>query len=205
MEEINKKYLQTKLDHIPEVEPPNSLWVEMEERLDFEEQLKMTLPDLPLAEVGRDLWEKLDENLDKKNIRKTKVISIRKVIAYSSSIAAALILIIVAYWGISFAPEEVISYSDEEEIVQEAMFLPSLKDDEALQFINYTCSLQMDICETDEFKKLKEQMDELTIEMDDLSQQLAQNDNNPYLIKAQVKVENMRADITKRLIVIITS
>ena len=204
MEEKNKKYLQNKLEQLPEVDPPAALWKQIEGQLDFQDKLNYEMVQLPEIDPSVEIWSKIEHALDGNTAPKSKVIQLRTYFAYASSIAAAIILIVL--FGIPSNRTKVeMTYSVEPE---QLSFTDQFKTDSetnALAFINYTCSLQLDICETEEFKGLKNQLDDLTIEIEQINEQLAIAEDNPYLMKAQIQVENMRADITKRLITIITT
>jgi hypothetical protein len=203
MKEINQKYLKSVLNSLPEVEPIKSSWEDLEKRLQFEDHLKITLPELKETMPSEELWNNINAELG----NTTKVISLKQVITYATAIAATISLIIVVFLQISSSNEVQISYSQEIDNTLEIIPILSSSDLDkgAINFIDQICLQQTQLCQTTEFKVLKTQLEELTIEMQDLDEQLVQNDNNPYLIKARMKVENMHSDITKRLISIIIS
>lgn len=205
MGEQNKEHLDNQLRQLPEIDPPNTLWKDIERQLDFQDRISDKIAELPEVSPEDNIWAKIEESLLTNNKPAAKHIRLKTVIGYSASIAASIILFIVFLKPSNENQSVKLSYSIEPEQTIFNTFIDADSESDALEFINYTCSLQLQICETEEFKGLKTQLDDLTIEFENINQQLASNEDNPYLMKAQIQVENMRADITKRLIKIITS
>jgi hypothetical protein len=124
-------------------------------------------------------------------------------------VAACISLIIVAaLWLLKPAADRAtFSYSQEiyleEPLVSPFEGQPEIQ--QAMGFIQTTCESQLLVCSTPEFQELKSQLDELTAEMQKLKEQQTLYGQEPELIKAQIKLENLQAQITKELIRIIVS
>jgi hypothetical protein len=207
MEEKNHIYLQRAIQELPGMEPDAQLWKAIESQLDFEQALPKAIASLPLLEPDEDSWANLERHLPAK---KAAVKQARAIHLFSYiSAAACIVLILVA--GLFFlrtsAPKPTLSYSQE-------MYMGELPGtsleqagaiQEALGFIQTSCESQLLVCRTPQFQQLKGQLDELNKEMQLLKQQQTVYGQEPEFIKAQIKLENLQAQITKELIQLIVS
>ncbi len=78
-------------------------------------------------------------------------------------------------------------------------------DERAEEFINRQCAEDRFVCQRPEVHELRNQLTELTEEQQRIEEQQQVFGDDPALIRAQVKVENQRAEVTKELITLLRS
>jgi hypothetical protein len=207
MDEKNHIHLQKAIEELPEMEPDAHLWKGIEAQLDFEEALPKALASLPLLEPDQESWANLERHLPAKKVAERQA----KTIHLFSYLSAAACLVLIMAAGIFFLHSSparpTLSYS--QEIYMEEPQVASPKQtgaiQEALGFIQTSCESQLLVCRTPQFQQLKGQLDELNKEMQLLKQQQTLYGQEPEFIKAQIKLENLQAQITKELIQLIVS
>lgn len=170
-----------------------------------EEEIKYSLeplddrfPDFEWTE--EQLWDKVEAKLNKP-----------KKAAFNYvwyGVAASLILGFVLVNHFLNAPEvsESITFAVSSEVevsynIEETNEL----DIQTLAFINENCLKDLQVCNTSEFKELKNQLDETTLEIDNLNNMIAQYGDSPELVKSKIKIENFRSEVMRQLVQIITS
>jgi len=204
--EKNSKHLKDCLNNLPQMSVDTDIiWREIEFHLDFKENTTTQLNQLPEVSVdSKGLWSALEMKLGVHNSdNERKLISSWQ---YLSAIAAAVLLLLVFLWNRSESTNSIdLKYSLE--LINVSTIDPpvvSKLEDQAITFINNSCKMQLKVCSTAEFIGLKTQLDELNLEIDKLDKEFALN-NDPYIRKAHVKVENLKAEVTKKLINILMS
>ena len=224
MEEKNRHRLDEALANLPQHEPDAAAWNKIEAFLDFEDRLQQIVPELPEHEPSDFLWSRIEENLPAQTgqelplpiaetaQKQTKVFSLYR---YAAAIAASVVLLLV---GVYFfrnpelknkAASVHIAYSEEVLTVPEPA-IPAIADfleaeHEGLAFIEQHCTQLPETCQTPEFKELKTQLAELEKENEQLKRDLALYGEDPMLVQSQIKVENLKAQVTKELIQLIVS
>lgn len=199
------KHIEDCLKQLPQVEVnSNKMWEEIETHLDFDNQATSLVNKLPDVKVNsQKLWSNIEDELNKNekgNVRKL-VSNWQNV----GAIAATIILLAIFMWNMG-KESEVIEYSIEQvALIDYDKTSVSEMDNKAFDFINTSCIRNVILCDSDEFKELKFQLDDLTKEVNRLNKELEVNRNDPYLIKAQIKIENLRTDIAQKLITILVS
>ena len=162
------------------------------------EELNGEFPNLTWGE--EDLWERVSSQLDSKERQSPG----NKWYA----IAAALILLISAsiYILIGTLNQESVTYAVAvETIVSEEEYIDNDLDVLTLSFIRESCLKDLQVCNTEEFKELKIQLDETSFEIDNLNEMIAKYGDTPDLVKSKIKIENFRSEIMRQLVQIITS
>jgi hypothetical protein len=206
MKEKNHIYLQKAIQELPEMEPDSKVWKDIEAQLEFEDTLPKAITSLPLLEPDEDSWAKLESHLPSKPVNKQA----RTIHLFTYMSAAACIVLMIAagiYFLYSSPGTPTLSYSQEiyVEEPQGTSFEQAGTIQEALGFIQTSCDNQLLVCRTPQFQELKEQLDELHKEMQLLKEQQTLYGQEPEFIKAQIKLENLQAQITKELIQLIVS
>jgi hypothetical protein len=207
MEEKNRKHLQKAIQELPEIEPDEHLWKGIEVQLNFEDVLPKAIASLPLLEPDEESWANLERHLPAKKLVKRQA----RIIHLFSYISAAACIVLMIAAGIFFLrtspAKPTLSYSQEMyvEEPQDSSFEQAGAIQEALGFIQTSCESQLLVCHTPQFQQLKGQLDELNKEMQLLKQQQTLYGQEPEFIKAQIKLENLQAQITKELIRLIVS
>lgn len=67
-------------------------------------------------------------------------------------------------------------------------------------FIAESCQRQSAICTTPDFRDLKGELQELNSQKARIEHEIKMFGEQPDLVKAQIKIENQRAEITKELV-----
>jgi hypothetical protein len=197
------KHLKRAISELPSYEPAPELWNRIEADLNFDARISKDLLKLPEYDAQSGLWDNIEEALDKDQykIKRRKVLTLAK---YISGIAASITFIILGL-EVMLAdkpkPSE-ISYA-EEVVYDEHKFTAAGADkveDEAIQFIKQHCETNNEVCESPEFVELKSQLDELEAAISELDIAVKKYGKDPDLIRTQVKLENLKSQVTKELI-----
>ncbi|HXA00788.1 MAG TPA: hypothetical protein VNW99_02305 [Cytophagaceae bacterium] len=197
------KHLRKAIMELPSYEPATELWSKIEKDLSFDNDISKSLLTLPEFDAQPGLWDNIENALDKDRykIKRRKNLTLAK---YISGIAAAITFIILGLevmLGEKSKPVE-ISYT-EEVMYDEHRFTPAGADkvgDDAIQFIKKNCEVNNEICETPEFVELKTQLDELDAAISQLDIAVKKYGKDPDLIRTQIKLENLKSQVTKELI-----
>ncbi|MDO1447115.1 hypothetical protein Q0590_12675 [Rhodocytophaga aerolata] len=205
MKNNHDRRLQKAIQELPGIEPDDSLWNNIAAQLSFEDTLSKAIPSLPLLEPNEAAWAKLESSLPSTAPAVTKQLTW---LTYFSAAACISLIIAISIWFVKQqASSPLYTYSQELYIAESPANSTGhpLAIQEAMGFINDSCENQLLVCATSEFKELKGQLDELTIEIEKLKAQQTTYGQEPELIKAQIKLENLQAQITKELIQLIVS
>ena len=202
------------LSQLPEYDPHPDLWARIEADLLADEQLSRRLPELPLHEPKATLWNAIEENLDNEPAAKVRPLwNNSSNQARWTRFAAAAVVVLTGSW-LLLQPEVTddvrIEYTVEQtDTVSRKEPMPpadeSLADNRAEEFITRQCAEQQLICQRPDVHELRNQLASLTAEQQRIEREQQIFGNDPDLIRAQVKVENQRAEITKELITLLRS
>ena len=83
--------------------------------------------------------------------------------------------------------------------------VPSGVDQRAEAFIRQQCVEQALACQRPEVHELRNQLTDLTNEQNRIAEERRTFGDDPRLMRAQVQIENQRADVTKELITLLRS
>ncbi|QDK83383.1 hypothetical protein EXU85_34175 [Spirosoma sp. KCTC 42546] len=202
------------MPQLPEYEPHPALWARIEADLLADEQLDRMVSDLPTHEPKAMLWEAIEQDL---NIQESATIRSRWNLVHSQQFwtrtAAAAVIMLVGVW-LFLRPEATeavrIEYSIEQTNTQPdkastGLANESSADERAEQFIARQCAEQQQACQRPEVHELRNQLTDLIAEEKRIEREQAVFGDDPALIRAQVKIENQRAEITKELITLLRS
>ncbi|MFD2572444.1 hypothetical protein ACFSUS_17525 [Spirosoma soli] len=204
---------------LPEYDPHPDLWNRIEADLDADEHIGRVVGDLPQHEPKADLWTFIEAELNNLagNLKQGEEPTIVRplwsqpaVRRMWAGVAAAAIVVLVATWLMlkPTATEQVrVEYAVETAPIdkQKTSAGSSTADQRAEDFIIRQCAEQQLACQRPEVHELRNQLTELNLEKARIEQELNTFGNDPNLVRAQVKVENQRADITKELITLLRS
>jgi hypothetical protein len=207
MKEKNHIYLQKAIQELPQMEPDSKVWKDIEAQLEFENTLPKAVASLPLLQPAEDSWAKLESQLPANKVVNKQVKTIH-IFTYMSAAACIVLMIAAGIYFLYTSPgTPTLSYSQEIYVdePQVTSFEQAGNIQEALGFIQTSCENQLLVCRTPQFQELKEQLDELHKEMQLLKEQQTIYGQEPEFIKAQIKLENLQAQITKELIQLIVS
>lgn len=202
------------LPPLPEYGPRPDLWSRIEADLLADEQLSRRLPDLPIHEPKATLWEAIEENLHSEaptTIRPRWAIWTSS-LTWSGFAAAAVVILIGGWLAWPAEPAEAVRV---EYAVERTETFPARTDDHLLTqssadrraeaFIARQCAEQQLACQRPEVHELRNQLASLTAEQQRIEREQQIFGNDPALVRAQVKIENQRAEVTKELITLLRS
>lgn len=202
------------LPPLPEFDPRPDLWARIEADLSADEQLSRVVQDLPAFAPKADLWVAIEQEIMQEGPTKIRPLWQRpQTRQLWARLAVAALLVLVGTW-LFLRPEttekERIEYAIEQSGTSQqadtnAFPDQSNADRRAEEFINRQCAEDKFVCQRPEVHELRNQLTELTEEQQRIEQQQQVFGDDPALIRAQVKVENQRAEITKELITLLRS
>ena len=204
------------LNQLPKHDPHPDLWARIEADLVSDEQLARAINDLPTFEPKAHLWYGILEfspvflaqnrtEAAMADRRHTDTV-IRPLWV---GLAAAAVVVLVGVW-LFLRPG-----NDESVRVEYAVEtgqsmpspdgVPSTADQRAEAFIRQQCAEQTLACQRPEVHELRNQLNDLTAEQERIEQERQTFGDDPRLVRAQVQIENQRADVTKELIALLRS
>ncbi|GAB3640274.1 hypothetical protein [Spirosoma arcticum] len=188
------------LNQLPEHDPRPDLWARIEADLTSDERLARAVGDLPTFEPKAHLWDDIPTD------RRNTFTVIRPLWA---GLAAAAVVVLVGVW-LFLRPgndESVrVEYAVETgQSIPSPDGVPSTADQRAEEFIRQQCAQQTLACQRPEVHELRNQLTDLTAEQERIEQERQTFGDDPRLVRAQVQIENQRADVTKELITLLRS
>lgn len=202
--------------NLPEYDPHPDLWNRIDADLTAAERFDEVVSSLPQIDPKADLWDAIEAELDgqvlphpavqpsKRRLGQT----IRPLWATVTAAVAVAALVLIGFWT-NQQPDarERMEYAVETGVVNAASPVPAATgaDRRAEDFIAQQCAAQTVACQQPEVHELRNQLAELTKEQQRLDQERQTFGDDPMLIRAQVKVENQRAEVTKELITLLRS
>lgn len=211
------------LNQLPEYDPHPDLWARIDADLTSDERLACVVSDLPRHEPKANLWERIENrNADRSPVlaendqtgaatadRRNRFTVVRPLWA---GLAAAAVVVLVGVWLLlrTTATESVrVEYAVEagrSAVVDvSADDSPSGADQRAEDFIRQQCAEQTLACQRPDVHELRNQLTDLTAEQERIEQERQTFGDDPRLVRAQVQIENQRADVTKELITLLRS
>ena len=187
------KVIQT----LGEFDPVGNAWLKIESQLSFEEELDRKVMSLPVSDFKPVIWNNVVRQLTQNHKTKTNT-KIKKIILYSFSAAASIILLLGVLTLISENYNTEITYS-QEFIVDEGDTGIGVNDLEPLEYLESNCQSLPEICKTPEFLQQKQMLIELNNEHNNLTEVIKKYGESPELIKSLIKVENLKSEIVKEL------
>lgn len=201
---------------LPEYEPHPDLWNRIDADLTAAERFDDVVSKLPQTDPRADLWDAIEAELAEQvpphpavQPYKSQVSqAIRPLWATIAAAAAVAAIVLIGFW-INWQPDasERMEYAVETGVVNAANPISADTDADrrAEAFIAQQCAAQTVACQQPEVHELRNQLAELTTEQQRLNKERQTFGDDPMLIRAQVKVENQRAEVTKELITLLRS
>ena len=213
------------LHQLPEHDPRLDLWARIEADLASEERLARAIGNLPMVEPKVDLWERIAERTPafspvpaEKNRAETATADRRGAFTIIRPLwagpAAAAVVVLVGVWlfvRVETSETVRVEYAVETNRSTPVMTdappdgIPSAADQRAEAFIHQQCAEQQLACQRPEVHELRNQLADLTTEQERIGRERRTFGDDPRLVRAQVQIENQRADVTKELITLLRS
>ncbi len=203
MEEQNKKSLIEALSSLPEHEPNEMLWEQIEEQMDGGLEAivpRQLLDSLPQYEPPDSTWAAISKSLETgKPVAKIVGIGWRKALA----VAASLTLLVVAYWHFSkpsVQENKVVAVSFSEETVDPLLLQHDWdEDEEAFSEFLSLCEAKKLVCEQPAFKLLQGELEELTAAKDELKSAIGTYNTDADLVMQIKEIELERNGVLKKM------
>ncbi len=206
MKEHNKKTLVEALSSLKEHQPPDDLWMKIEDEISGEQADHIPsalLKSLPQYEPPANVWDRIEQQLAAP--AKGKIISIRW--KQALAVAASLALLLVAYWQLnktSPIPPDNVTITYSEETVDPLLLEHDWdEDEEVFQEYLAICEGKQYICEQPEFRQMQQELEELTSAKEDLKEAVGAYGSDPELITQIKEIELERTGILKKMMVML--
>ena len=143
-----------------------------------------------------DLWNEIQRKQQKKSPR-----------VWISVAASISLLIVAAVFLYQRTPQVAeLSYAFEQttpvEVMEEDL---SWMEAEALDFIESNCLEALVVCDKPEFKALKADLESLQSDIDQIDEMIEKYGEDPVIIKSRVQIEDLKNEITNKLVQMVLS
>ena len=201
------------LPQLPEFDPRPDLWARIEADLNADEQLSRVVQNLTEFEPKAGLWDAIEQELTPKETNVRPLWGQLQTRQLWAGLAVAAMLVLVGSWLFlqpEAADEVRMEYAVEQSSTSQQLEIDAFADESdadkrAEDFIDRQCAEDKFVCQRPEVHELRNQLTSLTAEQQRIDEQQQLFGDDPALIRAQVKVENQRAEITKELITLLRS
>lgn len=213
------------LRQLPEYEPHPDLWARIETDLDSDAVLARAIGELPDGEPKAALWADIEATLSDGAatdvpVGVSPITQPDYVFPFTiarplwAGLAAAAVVVLVGTWlfmrssstetvRVEYAVETSRSLPGSTAVLTDIG--PTDADQRAEAFIRQQCAEQTLACQRPEVHELRNQLTDLTAEQKRIEQERQTFGDDPRLVRAQVQIENQRADVTKELITLLRS
>lgn len=194
---------------LPVHHPDDGVWSAIEAELDFDEMLAKQLLHLPLyvpdKKIQNGVFNQLpNENREQldgvfksfPNGNRAGFIRLFTTIAASVAVFFVLSFVLIQLHRNSLEPESKLSFST---------LTGNDMEQEAIAEIRQYCNLHMPACHQPEFKELMQLYEELTTEQSELNKAILQLGDSPEMIKAMIKIENLKSKTLQELLLMTQS
>jgi hypothetical protein len=203
MEEHNKKTLIEALSSLPEHEPREMLWDQIEEEM--EGGLETVLPaqllqSLPQYDPPASAWDGILKQLDAgKPSSKIVKMNWRRTLAIAASFAALLVV----FWQLNKSNQlemNVVAVNFSEEKVDPMLLQRDWNEDEdAFSEFLSLCESKKTVCEQPEFKQLQSELEELSSAKAELADALGDFGTDADMVLQIKEIELQRNDLVKKM------
>lgn len=189
--------------------PDDGLWSAIEAELDFDEMLVKQLPHLPLYEPNKEIQNGVFDQLPNENRKqfdgvfqsfpngnRAGFIRLFTTIAASVAVFFVLSTVLIQLHRNSLETESKLSLST---------LTGNDMEQEAITEIRQYCNLHMPACHQPEFSELMQLYEELTTEQSELNKAILQLGDSPEMIKAMIKIENLKSKTLQELLLMTQS
>lgn len=207
MSELNYTTLREALDRLPEYAAPEGIWESLEPALDMDEQLAAGIPGLPVYAPPASIWSQIEAQLDTPDTgtvpaRRPRTFFLRPAAIWSYSAAAALALLLAAwwFWRPADAPMTGVKMAVTQEVVDDQLLDANREaEDDAFALVQQLCRNPSTVCSEPEFQSLKTELDELTSAKSALKSALGNYGDDPELHAQLARIERERSQLLRQM------
>jgi hypothetical protein len=199
---MNKKYqLKDLKSKLPEFEPEDNFWGKIENELDFNLNLMSAIADLPNFDPDYKLWDTIETGIRKPD---NYISLFFKWTAVAASVAILVSLSILLTKSNSSSKLIV-----EIEMVSKEYNSPippvAIVEKNALDIIEQICETNKPACNKTDFKEKVGLFHELELEQQQLERTIHAIGESPDMVKALIRIENMKSTAIQELITLANS
>lgn len=199
----NKYQLKHRLEQLPVFEPDAVLWSRIEADLDFNQNLSAAIETLPTSAPNDELWNSIVNDIDS---RRTPHINQFQPLKYIA--IAASILFVVGLTTLWYYKQTQSQLKFETETFTDHLLLKNIDDplkDQAILIIEAICENNQPACQQAVFKEKINLFHELEKEKHQLDAAVSQLGTSPEMIKAAIRIENLKSQTLQELIELVNS
>lgn len=179
-------------------QPDESCWTKIEMELDFESRLADRYAHLPVYEPDPGVWTKISGQLPEYRGISFSMRLPMRLLAVAASVAVILISTVLFLQIDS-------GNADQSQLIVNNSLTENDPEQLAMAEIRNQCNLQMPVCERSDFRELMQLYEELKTEELALKSAMKTLGDSPEMIQAMVKIENMKSETLRDLILLIQS
>jgi hypothetical protein len=199
---MNKKYqLMDLKSKLPEFEPEDNLWGKIEDELDFNRDLVSAITDLPTFDPDYQLWDSIESGIQKPNSYISLFIKWTAVAASVAILVSLSVLLIKSNSSSKLIVEtEMVSEDDFANTASTAII-----EKNAIGIIEHICQTNIKACNEPDFKEKVGLYHELESEQQQLEKTMQAIGESPEMVKALIRIENLKSTTIQELITITNS
>lgn len=193
--ERNRNILQQALQKLPVYRPDGVTWDNIANALSEKTNADI-YKKLKLLQPPEDIWNKIDRELDGKE-RRHRVNSVFKLVIWSLGAAAAVVIGIIIFNN----NDDKANFSYSEEWLTTFADPASWTDGDSLVYrqIAQKCQVKPEVCQSDEFIRMKEELEFLDDSKKTIVSQLSKYDPDDELEIILSRIEMERSDILNQM------
>lgn len=189
----NHKILQKALQTLPEYSPGEELWEKMETSLN-DDALHYLIQKLIKLEPPQSIWEYINKQL----LSRERFAGIKLWAKWSIAAASVLVLGIVIVVAVN-SNHNHLDYSDKLMLNKDATWW---QNDDAVvnQTLTLICEAKPEVCRSTEFRKMKEELEDLDLSKQAVVKQLNKYNKDPELNLKLTKIELKQTEIINQMV-----
>lgn len=188
--------LERVIFHLPDYSPDEDLWNKISNELDFDQRICRQVKSLPVLDHEKDFWIRIEQKLNQDS--KITGNRIRRIITWSISVAASLLLVILYITRITLTPD--IVFSEEYQLKESFISFDLLGRYDPVTFLKQLCNYSTEKCADPLFESKMSRLIELDTEIKHLHEIVDAYGESPSLIKSLIIMENQKASLLKELL-----
>ncbi|MBN1925695.1 MAG: hypothetical protein JW798_07665 [Prolixibacteraceae bacterium] len=189
---------------LPEFEPETSLWERIESELNFNSNMEKSIKQLPDYEPGEQIWTNISEHITGTYKRKFKQADFIRFTAIAASVA---ILISLPFLIKRNPASSEIIVEKETKVFEQRIKTGNQPpgEDTVLKMVEQLCSANHPVCSSPVLNEKICLYHELKTEKNKLENAIETIGQSPEMMKALIKIENMKSRTVREIITLINS
>jgi hypothetical protein len=197
----NKYQFKGFTSKLPEFEPEENLWEKIEATLDFDVNLYSAIGNLPAFDPDTHLWDTIEPKIRKPN-------NFMPIFIRWSAVAATVAILVTLSFLLTMQNSKSKMMVETEVVSKESSAIlqsPDVSEKIAIAVIEENCKLNKVVCESPDFKEKVLLYYELESEQKQLEQIIGAIGESPEMVKALIRIENMKSTTLQELISLMNS